>query len=206
MAIQSGVCGEHLGSRNSCAWSQLLETQLAIFHAGFEQTERNESPNFQCGRLSGVTDVNVQLWLPTRDHIADFHFPKPDVGTEGQFGLSLGKLVLPLHSFGGEAGIFNGLASENDLLVKKDGADRRNQSGGKRRDNHPKRPESAGLLGGKIAYLVVLACGGMGICYCPFNRAGKARNIWQTFGWASIVAVAGLIASYRLILLMAGSV
>ena len=118
----------------------------------------------------------------------------------------IGKFVLPVHSFGRFASVFHGFASQDNLLVEKNGADRRNQDGSKGRNNHPERPKRAGLLGSEIAYLVVLACGGMGVCYGAFNRAGKARNISQTLGWASVVVLSALLGSYSAILLLTGAV
>ena len=110
------------------------------------------------------------------------------------------------HSVSGLAGVFDGFAGKYDLFVKKDGSDRRNQNGSGGGDDHPERPKRAGLLGSEIAYLMVLAGGGLGVCYGAFNRAGKARNIWQTLGWAAVVVLTALIASYSLILLLVGTV
>ena len=62
------------------------------------------------------------------------------------------------------------------------------------------------LLAHEIALFMVLAAGGWWVCYKAFERAGDARYIGQTLGWASVVVLSALIASYSLILLMVGAV
>ena len=110
------------------------------------------------------------------------------------------------HGFSGKPRVFNSFAGKDDLFVKKDGSDSRGQDGKERDYYHPEGPKRRGLLGGEIALFVILACSGLGVCYHSFDRAGKSRDIWQTLGWASIVVMAALVASYSLILLMVGSV
>ncbi len=61
-------------------------------------------------------------------------------------------------------------------------------------------------LGGGVALFVILAGTGLWICYHAFHKAGDARNILQTLGWALVVVFSALVASYSLILLMVGAV
>jgi len=117
-----------------------------------------------------------------------------------------GDFVLPLHRNSSLASVLHSFASQDNLLVEENGPNRRNQDRSHGRSNHPKRPKRTGLLGGEIALVVILGVGGAGVCYQAFERAGKARNIWQTLGWAVVVALSGLAASYGLILLMVGTV
>ena len=117
-----------------------------------------------------------------------------------------GEFILPLHGIGGQAGIFNSLARQNDLLVEEDSSDRRYQDRREGSGNHPKGPKRRGLLGSEVALFMVLGTGGAGVCYGAFNRAGKTRNIWHTLGWSGVVALSVLLASYSLIVLAVGAV
>ena len=117
-----------------------------------------------------------------------------------------GNIVLPDHGVGGVAGVFNGLTSEDDLLVKhyRPGQSHKRPEGGNA--NHPKGPHGGRLLGREVTILVILCGGGWWIGYRSFHRAGQSRNIWQTLGWSIIVAGGFGITAYCGILLMVGSV
>lgn len=111
-------------------------------------------------------------------------------------------LVCIFHRPGGFAGIFNSLTGKHNLLVEEHSADRGDENGCNRCDNHPERPKRTGFLSREVASLIVATCFGGWVCYRAFNRAGKSRNVAQTLGWALVVAISALFASYGLVALM----
>ena len=170
-------------------------------------TNKHAGVNYMKIASSGLTKItkdhypNHMYHVGADPHARDLEF----YGNPGSLPFT-SDLILPLHSHGGLARVFHGLASKANLSPNKDGAQRRDSEGRESSQHHPESPQRRGLLGREIALFMILAAGGVGICYHAFNRAGKARNIRHTLGWASVVVASTLTASYALILLMVGSV
>lgn len=144
----------------------------------------------------------------TNIFIADQWPKSPDVDARAIEGIkgSLGDFGLQNHRIGGIAGIFNGLASQANLLPNQDSADKRDQGGQPREQRHVEGPRGHALLGREITLFSILAILGGWVLYRSFYWFGQTRNVAK--GLATILTgfTGACVATYSLMLLVIGAV